>query len=96
MMIGWMTGEGKSWEDRASVREQRSRKNVREGGKKNDTQGSSKKGCQIRTKRKKRRRKKKTDAGDSNERNHNMLTVRRKHKRWMSREEMREKRERKA
>lgn len=31
MMIGWMTGEGKSWEDRASVREERSRKKCQRG-----------------------------------------------------------------
>lgn len=43
-------------------------------------------------KRKKRRRKKKKRGmleTDSNERNHNMLTGRRKHKRWMSGKEMR-------
>lgn len=45
------------------------------------------KGKQV--KMKQRKRKRETDAENGSQRNHNMLTVRQKHGRWISRREMR-------
>lgn len=85
MMMGWMTGEQRStgterlWGNREKM------KGKSEGGR--EVGGNGKQ-----VKMNERKRKRETDAENGSRRIHNMLTVGRKHERWISRREMRRER----